>query len=234
MASRTAFFDTFFLDAARSGVTQAVILAAGLDSRAWRLPWPDQTTVYELDQTRVLEFKASTIAAYGADHGAEPTCHRVAVAVDLRHDWPAALQQAGFDPSAPSAWSVEGLLPYLPAAAHELLFERIHSLAGAGSRIAVEAPGPDWMDEGIRARRRERMDRLRALVAKADPQREMPSTDELFYFEEREDVGQWLGRHGWEVAATPAPQLMAGYGRGLPEGVDDTSPRTQFVSAVRT
>lgn len=234
MASRTAFFDTFFLDAARSGVTQAVILAAGLDSRAWRLPWPDQTTVYELDQTRVLEFKASTIAAYGADHGAEPTCNRVAVAVDLRHDWPAALQQAGFDPSAPSAWSVEGLLPYLPAAAHELLFERIHSLAGAGSRIAVEAPGPDWMDEGIRARRRERMDRLRALVAKADPQREMPSTDELFYFEEREDVGQWLGRHGWEVAATPAPQLMAGYGRGLPEGVDDTSPRTQFVSAVRT
>jgi methyltransferase (TIGR00027 family) len=234
MASRTAFFDTFFLDAARSGVTQAVILAAGLDSRAWRLPWPDQTTVYELDQPRVLEFKASTIAAYGADHGAEPTCNRVAVAVDLRHDWPAALQQAGFDPSAPSAWSVEGLLPYLPAAAHELLFERIHSLAGAGSRIAVEAPGPDWMDEGIRARRRERMDRLRALVAKADPQREMPSTDELFYFEEREDVGQWLGRHGWEVAATPAPQLMAGYGRGLPEGVDDTSPRTQFVSAVRT
>jgi methyltransferase (TIGR00027 family) len=234
MASRTAFFDTFFLDAARSGVTQAVILAAGLDSRAWRLPWPDQTTVYELDQTRVLEFKASTIAAYGADHGAEPTCNRVAVAVDLRHDWPAALQQAGFDPSAPSAWSVEGLLPYLPAAAHELLFERIHSLAGPGSRIAVEAPGPDWMDEGIRARRRERMDRLRALVAKADPQREMPSTDELFYFEEREDVGQWLGRHGWEVAATPAPQLMAGYGRGLPEGVDDTSPRTQFVSAVRT
>jgi methyltransferase (TIGR00027 family) len=234
MASRTAFFDTFFLDAARSGVTQAVILAAGLDSRAWRLPWPDQTTVYELDQPRVLEFKASTIAAYGADHGAEPTCHRVAVAVDLRHDWPAALQQAGFDPSAPSAWSVEGLLPYLPAAAHELLFERIHSLAAAGSRIAVEAPGPDWMDEGIRARRRERMDRLRALMAKADPQRELPSTEELFYFEEREDVGQWLGRHGWEVAATPAPQLMAGYGRGLPEGVDDTSPRTQFVSAVRT
>jgi methyltransferase (TIGR00027 family) len=230
MASRTAFFDTFFLDAARSGVTQAVILAAGLDSRAWRLHWPDQTTVYELDQARVLEFKASTIA----DHGAEPTCNRVAVAVDLRHDWPAALQQAGFDPSASSAWSVEGLLPYLPATAHELLFERIHSLAAAGSRIAVEAPGPDWMDEGIRARRRDRMDRLRALMAKADPQRELPSTDELFYFEEREDVGQWLRRHGWEVAATPAPELMAGYGRGLPEGVDDTSPRTQFVSAVRT
>ncbi|OBK93311.1 SAM-dependent methyltransferase [Mycobacterium asiaticum] len=229
MASRTAFFDTFFLDAARAGVNQAVILASGLDSRAWRLPWPDGTTVYELDQPKVLEFKVSTLA----EHGAEPTCNRVAVAVDLRHDWPAALRNAGFDPSAPSAWSVEGLLPYLPAAAHELLFERIHGLAAPGSRIAVEAPGPDWMDEGVRAQRRERMDRLRALVAQADPQRELPRTDELWYFEEREDVGEWLGRHGWAATATPAPELMAGYGRGIPEGVEDTSPRTQFVSAVR-
>ncbi|OBK22669.1 class I SAM-dependent methyltransferase [Mycobacterium asiaticum] len=229
MASRTAFFDTFFLDAARAGVNQAVILASGLDSRAWRLPWPDGTTVYELDQPKVLEFKVSTLA----EHGAEPTCNRVAVAVDLRHDWPAALRNAGFDPSAPSAWSAEGLLPYLPAAAHELLFERIHGLAAPGSRIAVEAPGPDWMDEGVRAQRRERMDRLRALVAQADPQRELPRTDELWYFEEREDVGEWLGRHGWAATVTPAPELMAGYGRGIPEGVEDTSPRTQFVSAVR-
>ncbi len=230
MASRTAFFDTFFLDAARAGVSQVVILAAGLDARAWRLPWPDGTTVYELDQTKVLEFKASTLA----DHGAEPTCRRVPVAVDLRHDWPAALQQAGFDPSAPSAWSVEGLLPYLPAAAHELLFERIQGLAAPGSRIAVEAPGPDWMDEGVRAQRRERMDRIRAVMAKVEPERDMPRTDELWYFEEREDVGEWLRRHGWDATVTPSPQLMAGYGRGIPDGVEDTSPRTQFVSAVRS
>ncbi|PJE23057.1 MAG: SAM-dependent methyltransferase [Mycobacterium sp.] len=230
MASRTAFFDTFFVDAARAGVSQAVILAAGLDARAWRLPWPDGTTVYELDQTKVLEFKASTLA----DHGAEPTCHRVAVAVDLRHDWPAALRQAGFDPAAPSAWSVEGLLPYLPAAAHELLFERIQGLAAPGSRIAVEAPGPDWMDEGVRAQRRERMDRIRAVMAKVEPDRDMPRTDELWYFEEREDVGEWLRRHGWEATVTPSTQLMAGYGRGIPDGVEDTSPRTQFVSAVRS
>ncbi|OBK14522.1 class I SAM-dependent methyltransferase [Mycobacterium asiaticum] len=230
MASRTAFFDGFFLDATRAGASQAVILASGLDSRAWRLPWPDGTTVYELDQAKVLEFKASTLA----DHGAELTGNRVAVAVDLRHDWPAALQQAGFDPSMPSAWSVEGLLPYLPAAAHELLFERIHSLAAAGSHIAVEAPSPDWMDEEIRARRRERMDRLRGLMTKVDPQRELPRTDELWYFEEREDVGEWLRRHGWEAVVTPSPDLMASYGRGVPEGVEDTSPRTQFVSAVRS
>jgi len=230
MASRTAFFDSFFLDATRAGVTQVVILAAGLDARAWRLPWPDGTTVYELDQTKVLEFKASTLA----EHGAEPTCHRVPVAVDLRHDWPAVLQQAGFDPSAPSAWSVEGLLPYLPAAAHELLFERIQGLAAPGSRIAVEAPGPDWLDENVRAQRRDRIDRMRAVMAKLDPGREMPRTDELWYFEEREDVGEWLRRHGWDATVTQSPQLMADYGRGVPEGVEDTSPRTQFVSAVRS
>ncbi|OBK30938.1 SAM-dependent methyltransferase [Mycobacterium asiaticum] len=229
MASRTAFFDGFFLDAARAGVGQAVILASGLDSRAWRLPWPDQTTVYELDQPKVLDFKASTLA----EHGAELRCTRVAVAVDLRHDWPAALREAGFDPAAPSAWSVEGLLPYLPAAAHELLFERIQALAASGSRIAVEAPGPDWMDEDVRTRRRERMDRIRALMAKVEPEREMPRTDELWYFEEREDVGHWLGRHGWDATVTPSPELMASYGRGVPDGVEDTSPRTQFVSAVR-
>ena len=108
MASRTKFFDTFFLDATRAGIRQAVILAAGLDSRSWRLPWPDGVTVYELDQPRVLDFKASTLT----EHGAQPACNRVAAPVDLRQDWPKALQQAGFDASAPSVWSAEGLMPY--------------------------------------------------------------------------------------------------------------------------
>ncbi|OBJ48434.1 class I SAM-dependent methyltransferase [Mycobacterium sp. 1423905.2] len=229
MASRTAFFDTFFLDAARAGVTQGVILAAGLDSRAWRLPWPDGTTVFELDQPRVLDFKSSTLA----ERGHEPICQRVAVPVDLRHDWPAALRQSGFDPARPSAWSVEGLLPYLPAAAHELLFERIQGLSAPGSRIAVEAPGSDWMDPDVRAQQRERMERMRALMAKAEPEREVPRTEELWYFEEREDVGDWLRRHDWEVTTTPSATLMATYGRGVPDGVEDTSPRSQFVAAVR-
>src|SRR6201999_4263644 len=124
MAARTVFFDKFFLDATRAGVRQVVILAAGLDSRAWRLPWPDGTTVYELDQPSVLECKSSTLR----DTGAQPTCNLVHVPIDLRHDWPAALRQAGFDGWAPSAWSAEGLLPFLPAVAHELLFERIQAL----------------------------------------------------------------------------------------------------------
>jgi len=232
MASRTAFFDPFFLDATRAGIRQAVILAAGLDARSWRLPWPDQpdgTTVYELDQPRVLEFKLSTLT----EHGAQPACNRVAVAVDLRHDWPKALRQAGFDPSAPSAWSAEGLMPYLPAAAQELLFDRVQGLTVAGSRVAVEALGPKFLDPEFRAKRRERMDRIRALMADVDPEREIPRTDELWYFEEREDVGDWFRRHGWDVTVTPSAELMAGYGRSPAKEVEDEVPGNLFVAAER-
>jgi methyltransferase (TIGR00027 family) len=229
MACRTAFFDNFFLEATRAGIRQAVILAAGLDARSWRLPWPDGVTVYELDQPKVLDFKASTLA----EHGAEPACNRVAIPVDLRHDWPTALQQAGFDASAPSVWSAEGLMPYLPAAAQELLLERIHQLTVAGSRVAVEALSPDFVDPELRAKRRERMDRIRAVMAKADPQREIPRNDELWYFEEREDVGDWFGRHGWDVTVTPSFELMASYDRAPAEEVQDTTPHNLFVSAQR-
>jgi methyltransferase (TIGR00027 family) len=228
MAARTSFFDQFFLDATRSGVRQVVILAAGLDSRAWRLPWPDGTTLYELDQPRVLEFKSSTLR----EHGAQPTCNLVPVPVDLRHEWPAALRQAGFDASAPSAWSAEGLLPFLPAAAQELLFERVQELGALGSRIAVEAPGSDFLDETARAKQRENMQRVRDLMAKLEPERDIPDVQDLWYFEEREDVGDWLGRHGWDVTVTPAEVLMTRYDRTPPD-IEDAAPKTQFVAAQR-
>jgi len=229
MASRTAFFDAFFLGATAAGIRQAVILAAGLDARSWRLPWPDGTTVYELDQPRVLEFKSSTLA----EHGAQPACRRVAVPVDLRQDWPAALRQAGFDAGQPSVWSAEGLMPYLPAAAQELLFDRVQALAVAGSRVGVEALGPRFLDPDFRARRRERMERIRTLLAEVDPRRQVPRTDELWYFEEREDVGDWFGRHGWDVTVTPGLDLMAGYGRGVPTELEDMVPGNLFVAAEK-
>ena len=136
MAVRTKWFDELFLDAVSSGVRQVVILAAGLDSRSWRLSWPAGTTVYELDQAKVLDFKSSTLA----QRGAQPTARLVSVAVDLRDDWPTALREAGFDESVPTMWSAEGLLRYLPAAAQDLLFERIDSLSAAGSWLATNGP----------------------------------------------------------------------------------------------
>ena len=162
MAVRTAFFDEYFLNAAASGVRQVVILAAGLDARAWRLPWPDGTTVYELDQAKVLEFKSTTLQA----RGAQPTSRLVSVAVDLRQDWPTALQEAGFDASSPTAWSAEGLLRYLPAQAQDLLFERIHALSPAGSWLATNAPAKSALDPNLQARQREQSQRLRAAAAR--------------------------------------------------------------------
>ena len=228
-ATRTKFFDTSFIDAANGGIRQAVILAAGLDARSWRLPWPDGTTVYELDQDRVLDFKVSTLH----DHGAEPACNRVGVAVDLRQDWPTVLQQAGFDPSAPSVWSIEGLLMYLPAAAQDLLLDRIQDLAAPGSRLAVEGLGPEFAHPERRTLHRERMDRFRELLATTDSQLEVPAVDELWYFEEREDVGDWLRRHGWDVTVTPSEELTVSYGRPSPEGIAGAAPTHLFISAQR-
>jgi methyltransferase (TIGR00027 family) len=223
MAVRTAFFDQSFLDATRAGVRQVAILAAGLDSRSWRLPWPDGVTVYELDLPQVLEFKSRTLR----ENGARPTCNLVNVPVDLRHDWPAALQQAGFDTSAPSAWSVEGLLMFLPAAAQELLFERVQELGATGSRIVVEAPGENYLDDA-RATRRETMQRTRDLAAKLQLRGGMPDFHDLWYFEEREDAANTLDRHGWDVTVTPAEEVMAGYGRRPPQ---DIAPKNLFVAA---
>jgi methyltransferase (TIGR00027 family) len=230
MASRTMFFDQFFLDAANSGVRQAVILAAGLDARSWRLPWPDGVTVYELDQPKVLEFKSSTLA----ERGATPTANLVNVPVDLRQDWPTALRQAGFDASAPSAFTAEGLLPFLPSAAQDLLFERIQALTAPGSRVAVEAPGPDFTNPDIRDRQRAQMQRYRELAARLGrEEHDFPDFEELWYFEARTDVGDWLREHGWDVSVLNTEEMMARYDRRPPEGLEDGSPDTLFVSAER-
>jgi O-methyltransferase involved in polyketide biosynthesis len=125
-------------------------------------------------------------------------------------------------------------MPYLPAAAQDLLFERIQGLAAPGSRVAVEALGPTFLDEEIRSKRRARFDRVREVLANVDPQREIPSMDDLWYFEEREPVGEWFGRHGWDVTVTPSDVLMAGFGRNAANEVKDLVPGNQFVFAKRT
>ena len=137
-AARTKFFDTYFYAAADAGVRQIVIPAAGLDSRAYRLAWPNATVVFELDQPEVLEFKRQVLAR----HGDAPTAERREIAVDLRDDWPQALLEQGFDASAPSAWLAEGLLIYLPATAQRQLFTGIDALAASGSHVAVEEATP--------------------------------------------------------------------------------------------
>jgi methyltransferase (TIGR00027 family) len=227
MAVRTAFFDEYFLNAAASGVRQVVILAAGLDARAWRLPWPDGTTVYELDQEKVLEFKSTTLQR----RGAHPTSNLVSIAVDLRQDWPKALREAGFDASQPTAWSAEGLLRYLPAQAQDLLFERIHTLSPFGSWLAVNAPAKSALDPELLARQRDQAQRLRAAASRV-LDTEVPDLDDLWYPEERTEVTDWLREHGWDASAITMGEMLARYGRNVPG--DDVLPPTVFVSAQRS
>lgn len=218
-AARTKWFDEFFIAAGANGVEQAVILAAGLDARAWRLPWTSSATVFEIDQPQVLAFKAETLRS----HGVEQPVGYTAVAIDLRQDWPTALQDNGFNPSEPTAWSAEGLLPYLPATGQDLLFERVQELSAAGSRFAVEAFGAGFFDPEYLAERSAQLQRARE--AAGEPQG--PDVADLWYIEERPDVADWLANHGWRTSVTPALNLIEHYHRPVPEAM----PRTEFVSA---
>jgi methyltransferase (TIGR00027 family) len=220
-ASRTKWFDEFFIAAGAGGIDQAVILAAGLDARAWRLPWNDGSVVYEIDQPKVLAFKTETLHS----RGIEPATRYVAVPGDLRHDWPKALREAGFDPGEPTAWAAEGLLPYLPAAGQDLLFERIADLSAQGSRVAIEAFGAGFFDPEYLAGRRERMRKMREEAGVPD---EAPDVADLWFIEDRTEVTDWFSAHGWEVSAIDAADLMTRFSRTTD---DDTTPRTVFVEA---
>ena len=205
MAVRTRFFDSFFADAAAAGVRQAVILAAGLDTRAYRLPWPPGTTVYEIDQPRVIEFKTRTLA----DLGAAPSADRRAVAIDLRDDWPQALQDNGFYTQHPTAWIAEGLLGYLPPDAQDRLFDNITALSSAGSRIGTGYV-PD-ISGRIANRGKEISERWRRLGLNMN-------WAELVYDGERNDVAQYLTERGWRTTVRTTPELYADNGFDFPEG----------------
>lgn len=209
-AVRTHYFDDYFRAAMRAGIRQVVILAAGLDSRAYRLDWPAGTTVFEIDQPKVLEYKTSTLDA----HGALPRAQRIAVGVDLRDDWPAALTAAGFDAGKPTAWLAEGLLPYLPADAQDRLFEMVTAHSEAGSMIAVEAFSMDLSEQADsdRIARRERTARIRARSG-IDI-----DVDTLTYADaDRADAADWLADHGWRVDVVPSEVEMTRLGRPVPD-----------------
>ena len=205
-------------------VRQAVILAAGLDARAWRLPWVEESIVFEIDQPGVLAFKAETLGS----HGAEPACRYIPVAIDLRDDWPKALCDAGFDPNRPTAWSAEGLLVYLPATAQDLLFDRIHELSAAGSRIAVDSVGAAFFDPENLARLAAWFGHLREAVLQAGGQ--LPDTPSMWFDEDRTDVADWLREHAWNVATVEVHDLMASYGRQVPEEDAVGIPPCDFIS----
>src|SRR6202012_706799 len=203
MTVRTRLIDQFVTDAATSGIRQVVILASGLDARGYRLSWPAETVVFEIDQQRVTDFKTATLAAAGA----EPTVDLRAVPVDLRDDWPAALRQAGFEPHRPTVWVAEGLLAFLPPEAQDRLLDNITELSAQGSRLVVEiflsspeslevmqASSEKWYEHGLDAR-----------------------IDDLWYGGERHDVAPYLDDRGWQTTRYRSAQLLADAGLPVPE-----------------
>ncbi|MET0698128.1 MAG: class I SAM-dependent methyltransferase [Mycobacterium sp.] len=204
LAVRTHFFDAFFDDAVAAGIRQVVILASGLDSRAYRLGWPAGTVVFEIDQPDVLRYKTSTLD----DHGVAPTAVLHDVPVDLRDDWPTALTGAGFDPRLPTAWLAEGLLMYLPAHAQDRLFEFITELSATGSWLAAEALGHDA--QLAPAERRERMSGLSEQLSATD---RVDVNDLMYADQHRADVADWLNGRGWRAVALSSRDEMQRLGR---------------------
>ena len=233
MAVRTKFFDEFFIDATgggnsadatKAGVRQAVILASGLDSRAYRLAWPAGTTVYEIDQPEVIEFKSRTLAELGA----EPTARRRTVAMDLRYDWSSALIEEGFDPNQPAAWSAEGLLGYLPPDAQDRLLDTITELSAPGSRVAVESvPNIDPADQD------KAIERMRSATERWRDHGFDLDLAELVYLGDRNEAAAYLGEHGWQLTRQSVTELFAANGLPPLENEEDRNfGELQYVSGT--
>jgi methyltransferase (TIGR00027 family) len=221
---QTRFFDEFFASAADRGIRQAVIVAAGLDSRAYRLNWPSGTTVFEVDQPKVLEFKQRVLK----EHAAEPAAHRIDVAADLRDDWSIPLRAAGFDPQTPTAWSVEGILPYLTGDAQDTLFLRIGDLSAPGSRLGIGALG-SCLDQ-------DRLAALEETYPGLGLSGDVNFSDLTYDDAEKTKPADWLAEHGWTVDPVRTnPELQADYGRTPPE-VDlqvDQIMHSEYITATR-
>jgi methyltransferase (TIGR00027 family) len=211
MAARTRYIDAFFAEAGAAGIDQVVILASGLDARAYRLPWAPGTTVFEIDQPQVLEFKAATIVQLGA----EPTAAVRAVAIDLRHDWPSALRQAGFDTGRPAAWAAEGLVGFLPPEAQDRLLDNVTALSADGSQLVAEV----FANTGTNG------DALNAASEKWRRNGLDIALGELGFPGERNDLATYLQHRGWQPVRTPLNQMLAN--NGLP--LQSTEPDAPFA-----
>ncbi|GAA1030426.1 MULTISPECIES: SAM-dependent methyltransferase [Amycolatopsis] len=209
---RARFFDDLITG---SDAPQVVLLAAGLDARAFRLDLSGRD-VYEVDQPRVLAFKHDVLARLGAT----PRCRRHPVGADLRENWPAALETAGFDPARPSVWIAEGLLPYLPALAEELLFDLVHARCAAGSRIGAEHIPPGDLTE------------LSGTFQTSEAGKQMGlAADNVFSTEPRRDAAEWLTGQGWDVQVDRVADLAVRFGKRMPDVLAGQMAKTELISA---
>jgi methyltransferase (TIGR00027 family) len=174
---------------ARLRPAQVVIVAAGMDSRAWRLDVLSDALVYELDRPEVLDLKESLIDA-------APVGPRRPVGVDLAGDWPPALLAAGFDPSAPTVWTVEGLTQYLHAEDVFRLLDGITALSADGSQLLMDLVGQSMLDS----------EAMRPMLARFE------SMDMTWRFG-TDEPEQLLGARGWSCEVSLFGSVGNDYGR---------------------
>ena len=208
VSARTRFLDDLLSDAAAGGVRQVVLLGAGLDSRAFRLPWPEGVRLFELDTPAMLGFKERVLA----ERDAQPAAERIVVEIDLRDDWVGALRAAGFDATAPVAWVIEGLLVYLPQDDVDRLLRDVSALSVPGSRMGITASSGGSID----AWRDTVGDEVSALWISAMP----------------EDPEAWMAEYGWTATAYDSRERLAAYGRAVLPRAPDASP-TWLIDARR-
>ena len=210
---RTRYFDDQLLSSAQP---QVVIMAAGLDTRAFRLQWPPGTTLFELDLPEMVEFKEDALH----DLQARPRCERVVVPCDLREDWPTALIQAGFDPKRPTAWLLEGLFMFLPPDAGEKVLYWVSALSTRGSTLALEHVNREFRE----------LPQMRPVHDRFD-------TLDARWQSDVEDPVEWLAGHGWHATVTHQVDLAAQHDRAVPAITDPRKvgdARIWLASAIHT
>jgi methyltransferase (TIGR00027 family) len=188
---RTRFYDDWLHAAMAAGLRQVVILGAGLDARAYRLPWPADVILVEVDLPEVLVAKQHVLD----DVGAVPRCDRRTLAADLRSPWTGALPERGFVVSRPTAWLAEGLLSYLDEADAGQLLTAVTQMSAQGSRLALE--------RGDRAAR----------TAASDESAGDATITSLWRGGLGDRSEQLLIAHGWQTEQHELARLAASYGR---------------------
>ena len=214
---RTKFFDDFLLQAARENhISQIVILASGMDTRAFRLMWPAYTRFFEIDQPTVLLHKRQVLSSVGAS----PNCWRRSIGADLlKKSWSATLLRTGFDPHRASVWLIEGLLPYLPEVVVSRLFDKVTALSAPGSRLGFTAMNGDMLTSP--------MTRLWVECLKEEGIPWLSAMDEPEVF---------LAKYGWSATVVQPGEEGANFDRWpylvVPRSVPNM-PRTWLITAQK-
>jgi methyltransferase (TIGR00027 family) len=208
------------------GVTRRGLILFAIMSVIWGIPYLFIRVAVEEISPATLVFARTSIAVLFLLPIALLTTDLRPVTVDLRNDWPAALADAGFDATKPTAWIAEGLLGYLPPDAQDRLLDQIGELSPAGSRLAAEGvPSHHEVDqEELREKMKDSTDRWRDHGFDLD-------FSELVFLGDRSELTGYLKGRGWTVDAAPTNELLIRYGL---EPLDDGEGFADVVYVTAT